>query len=786
MKTPAALTLLLLLAACQPPEPSRTGSTPTPLPDDAGANSGDIDTPDSADHDDAAPAEDADPGGCQSDGACGPGSICQAEQCLPGCRFDDACGPGAICQDEQCQPGCRDPSDCPPDHTCRAAACAPIGCADDGECGGGHKCVDAGCVEIGAVPCDDDGQCGHRWRCAARGICFEGDCLDHEDCASGAWCRQGICLDRRGLLGDLHFRRTYPAHLSEHVTDEGGFYGIGGGLFDLDGDLDLDVFLGGSDPEAGSPPCVYRNVSEPGALAFEPLGALCGFDVGAAVAAGGVDVEGDGRDELVLLGPGRVTLERFHPERATTDLLEGLDPGDPRRTCYAGSYAATDLDLDGRVDLVIGCQDLKRPSRSTQTNLVFLQIDGGRFEPTDLPAYAPLASNGVTLAIGVLDIDNDGLLDVLILNDAFVENGSQDVNTLTTGVALFRAAPDAEQTFDPRDFGQGLRRGGSFMGGGNIEVDGAGEHLYLTDWGPNRLIHFRQGVPVSTATDLGIDLGFERNLALFAWSALVDDLDRNGLDDLLVTQGMVASSAPSDYMSHRDTALLQRAGGLFTRQTDEAGLGAPSTEDSRSRALPFASRGAAKADLDGDGYLDLLIAGLEGVVKIHSEQPTEDNAPDRCALAPAPRVAPGYGLGFAVAALVDGSPDQWRRHDIQGQMRMGSGPHVLTTLTRGLLRFPSGAQVAFDCNGAPGPLRVSEPDWLGVERQGDAALVRIDADWLPGGPAEVVAAVKNDLGAVRRVTAQPAQGRWRVPLRPDDAAILIRLDGRWVPRWLTW
>ena len=85
------------------------------------------------------------------------------------------------------------------------------------------------------------------------------------------------------------------------------------------------------------------NVSEPGEIAFEAVEELCGPHLGRAVAASGVDLEADGRDELVILGEGIIRLERFHPERQTTDLIDLLDTDDPRRNCEAGAMAATDL-----------------------------------------------------------------------------------------------------------------------------------------------------------------------------------------------------------------------------------------------------------------------------------------------------------------------------------------------------------------------------------------------------------------------------------------------------------
>lgn len=662
--------------------------------------------------------------------------------------------------------------------------CVAEGCAQDLECGGDERCVDGGCVEFGAARCGDDGDCGHRWRCSALGTCFEGQCLAHADCEASQWCREGICVERAGTTGALRLARTYPPQVSNHASSEQGSYGTGGALLNYDGDRDLDLFLGGWDPERDSPPCLYRNVTRPREVLFEAVEALCSFDVGPIVTAGGVDVEGDGTDELILMGPGTLRLERFEPTRQSTDLMALLDEDDPRRDCTIGAYAATDLDLDGHVDLLFGCQERKRPDDSTQNNLAFYQRGEGAFVPEALPGYGLLDNPGQTLALGVIDLNDDGLLDIVVVNDAFVNGNNFRDSGLDSGVTLLRNAPDAAEAFTALPLGREERASGSFMGVGNIDVDGQGEHLYLTDYGPNRLIQYVDQSPIDIARELDVELGLAPRGSVFSWAAIVEDLDRNGLDDLFISQGMASSNDAVRYEEHVDTILLQTRQGHFEALTTEAGLDPPSYEDTQGSALPYSSRGAAKMDLDRNGYMDLIVGGLDGVFRFYEEQPTEDNAADRCTLIPRNTVVPGYGLGYAVAQTSEGP---WRRRDMQGQSRMGLSPWVLSSVGRGLLRFPSGAQVPFDCDGRPGPVVVEEPQWVQVERAEAPRRVRVsfvEAPWLQDQvDLRLTLAIRDQDGAVQLVEATEAQGGWEAPLGERDAAIMVRLGARWVARW---
>lgn len=771
LQRPFGILLVFVSCAQTPAQAPNPNDTP-----DAGWEGADMDTR-------AAPADvgeacesDCDQG-CDSDDDCSAGAICTAQACVEGCRFDGACDDGYICEDADCVPGCRDPADCEAGFTCRARQCVFEGCVNDSECGAGFACDEGECVDVGAVACTTSEDCGYRWHCLSTGICHDRECRSHPDCSPADWCRHGVCVDRTGERGQLRFSRVRAPAIDGHTTGEVKTYGAGGALFDMDGDGDDDLMLGAYEFDTDSPPCIYENVSTPGEIEFAPVEGLCGWSFGQAITGGGIDVDGDGREEFLLLGLEVIRLLRFHPEPAVIELRDAIPRGNPRRVCMAGAYAATDFDHDGRIDILIGCQSLKIPRSAEQVNIALRQTEEGGFELWDVPGYEALSDDGVTLALGVIDADQDGLLDVVIVNDTFVESGG-DTNHLRTGTLAYRCAPGATCAFDQRTFGEGTRAWGSYMGVGNVRIGGAGDHLYITDWGPNRLLRSDGRELRDLAAEYRVDLGTNLGLPIFAWSALVDDFDRNGLDDLLVTQGSASPDQFGGYRNHRDVLLLQTGDGDFIAQDREVGLDESTHEDSLHDLRVFSSRGAVKADLDGDGYLDFIVTGLEGHTKIFSETPTVDNAPNRCTLIPVPAIVPGHAVGYAVRPSWS---QDWHRRDMQGNPRFGAARGVLTSHPRGTLRFPSGAEVQFDCTEDRRQI-VAEPAWVDVRLDDGELRITLDTPWLEAPPTLEVAA-RSDGGGVRISSTERDGETWSTALDTHERAVMLKLNGKWIARW---
>ena len=629
-------------------------------------------------------------------------------------------------------PECRNPADCPQFSTCRAGECVETSCQADGECGQGNRCEDRRCVEVGDAACDTADDCGFRWRCSEGGRCVFGECDAHADCPAGQWCKENVCEASRGLVGSVELRRTMLPPLTDHRAGAFEFlYGWGGALLDYDGDGDLDVFLGTLAPESdNSPACLYRNESTPGGLVFEATSA-CGA-LGEPRFGSAIDVDADGTHELITAGRRTLELVRFGAEIERTDLLALVPDDDPRSACDAGSAVVVDLDLDGHLDLLVGCARTRTDPTSDDgyPNLALrwnpttsaFELLGDALPGVDTPAL--LADPGYTLALGVLDVDRDGLPDILIANDTFTSR-DESANFLPPGSALFRCPPDDLLcSFEPHAFDSGDRAWGSFMGFGAIEVDGLGEHIYISDFGPNRLLQFVDRRPRDRAPDQGAEAATAGGHLLFGWAVMVDDFDHNGLDDILVTNGNPERAEPDEFAVQQDMVLFQTADGRFTPRGTEVGLSPPTSEDSLDTEHVYSSRGGVRVDLDHDGYLEVLHTGLTGFAKLHVEQPTADNAP-RCTLRPVTTVVPAMGHSVGVRGE---SEDTFHYRDVQGQIRWGASPWVVTRHRRGTVRFPSGAQVEYECPDT-GVLDVIEPDWIQVTFTDREATIAAEGAW---------------------------------------------------------
>jgi hypothetical protein len=507
-----------------------------------------------------------------------------------------------------------------------------------------------------------------------------------------------------------------------------------------------------------------------------------------AIAGWAVDVDRDGRDELAVVGEGVVKLVRFGEPTRVEDLMALVPEDDLRRRCLGGSALPYDVDLDGWLDLIVACQGTDVTERD---NLTFKLMPGGAsaaLMPRD--PWDQLQDKGIDLALGAVDVDRDGLVDLIVANDAFSTRFEDAFGDFPAGGVFRRCAPDEGCVATRWPFGEGTAESGSYMGVGNVEVDGQGEMIYLADWGPNRLLLYTpEGAVMDLAPDLGVELASDPGTGelLFAWGVVVEDFDRNGLDDLLVSQGRVYAiddpDAPLDvaaFAANRDVILFQTEGGLFRALGQEVGLGPQTLEDSGDAQRPYASRGAVKVDFDADGRLEILIAGMEGRFKLYTEAAPLPGEPARCTLAPSPLLVPAVGYGYEVAPTPQGP---WKRSDVQGQLRLGASPWPTTNLRAGFLRFPSGATVPFDCAGGVGPVAVAEPPWLDWTLGQDGGLsVLVER---PGGaPAQVEAALDLQGDGQAQVVALEAEGgdRWRLPA-PLPRRFMLRLDGRWLPRW---
>jgi hypothetical protein len=205
--------------------------------------------------------------------------------------------------------------------------------------------------------------------------------------------------------------------------------------------------------------------------------------------------------------------------------------------------------------------------------------------------------------VGVFDADNDGRLDILLLNNAGPESGVRH--------AFYRQQADG--TFRDASAGSGLDIAGHGMGVavGDIDNDGWAD-VYISQFGGGRLFRNKGN---ATFEDVTVAAG----VALPHWgtSTTFLDYDRDGWLDLIVvnyvdydpSHACVEASGKADYCHPRQ--FPGTAARLFHNRGTSGGQWA-GYEDVTARAGLAGARssglGVGCADFNGDGWIDIFVA----------------------------------------------------------------------------------------------------------------------------------------------------------------------------------
>ena len=649
---------------------------------------------------------------------------------------------------------------------------------------------DVGSMDAGTVTdpdrCEENSDCRDDQRCSLRGRCYTGDCYEHGDCPPEQRCSKNRCIPRPETELGLVFERRFPnpgsSHFSRFPTNFSD--GFGGALLDVDGDGDLDLYLGSHVPfdlqPEDRPACLYSNESTPSELILEPVGGHCEIAPGFREGGQGIDVDADGRHELLITGNRTLLLQRFYPTEEIDDLLAEVPDDDPRSNCNVATALPIDLDLDGRIDLYVACQTNIRASGPQghvwMSNIPMRQTADGSFQVMSGYPWDDLVNGGNTLAIGAVDIDHNGMIDLVLANDSFTTLAMPElVSDTAPGLVILRSGPDEDLPYPLLFFGQGNAQSGSYMGVANLFLEGFGDHIFLSDFGPNRLVSWDANRrPVDRRVEWGVDLpGSVDEQLLFAWGALADDFNRDGKDDLFLTQGIEESpGSTSTGEEHFDVIFLQREG-RFETYIDEVGISRHDHLDSGDDERFYSSRGAVKADLDQDGYLEIIGAAFEGRPRFHSEVPLPSHHP-RCTLKPIDRYVPTFGIGHAYR---DQNSPSWRRWDVSGQLYFGTSPWPIVPWQTGRFRFASGYETDFNCAGQPGPVELREPEWLEL-KDGE---IHLDLQWMLAPPSAVKIAYRSDQET--RIEEHSPAPRLALAPQPGEHSLMVALDSRWIARW---
>ena len=390
--------------------------------------------------------------------------------------------------------------------------------------------------------------------------------------------------------------------------------GAGVIVFDYDGDGLDDIYL----PDSSGPNALFRNRGDG---SFRDTAAAAGVDDPLGRGNGGcaADFDNDGDQDLYVTNYGPSRLFVNGGDGAFDDQTAGAGLADHDSTFRSTGCAWGDFDRDGLLDLVVVRHLHERELRMFQAegftnavrSLALYRNDGGGtfisrtwyLGDTSLPGSADDIGNlwGAGFQPGWLDYDNDGDLDLYVVNDY----GPQ----VTPNVLWRNDGPGAGDAWSFVDVSAGSGAGVSMYGMGLAVGDYDGDgffDMFVTNIGANVLLrNGGEGRPFAdVAADAGVAGGPVGDQERIAWGAVFFDYDNDADEDLYVVSGYIKQDPrqpdPPPEQQRQPNLLLRNDGdGTFAEVSRGSGADDPGI-----------GRGGVFLDFNDDGCLDLLVANL--------------------------------------------------------------------------------------------------------------------------------------------------------------------------------
>ena len=414
----------------------------------------------------------------------------------------------------------------------------------------------------------------------------------------------------------IHFVHNNGAFGKKYLPET---MGPGVAFIDYDNEGWPDIFLvNGMDwpghEQKQSTPKLYHNNHDG---TFTDVTRKAGLDVemyGLGVAVG--DYDNDGYDDLFVTAYGQNRLFHNNGNGTFTDVTQKAGLQGPKE--FSTSAAWMDYDKDGHLDLVVAnyvqwtpetdlyCTlDGKSKSYCTPESYKGTAVrlwhnrGNGTFE--DVTQKAGLGdATSKTLGVAVLDYDNDGWPDLLFSNDTQPNklyrnnrNGTFSEKAVVAGVAFSE---------------DGVARAG--MGVDAADYDHSGYASVLITNFSNQMVslYHNEGKGLFVDEAPRSEIG-RASLLTLGFGCFFFDYDLDGWQDVLIANGHV----DDDIQKVQANVSYAERVHLF-RNVGEGKFEEVTKSMDAAFAAPRVGRGAAYADINNDGKLDLLLSTNGGPV----------------------------------------------------------------------------------------------------------------------------------------------------------------------------
>ncbi len=388
--------------------------------------------------------------------------------------------------------------------------------------------------------------------------------------------------------------------------------------FDNDGRMDIFFTNGAKLPVVQKTGPEYYNclLRNKGDGTFEDVTAkagLAGEKLGYCIGVAAGDYDNDGQTDLFIANVGRNALYHNNGDGTFTDVTEGSGLDHKPENLLSVGAAWFDYDNDGLLDLIITNYTIWTPETDRRCMAgtadayciptVYKSVDSrlyhnlgrGRFE--DVTERSGIAgSPGKGMGISIADFNGDGLMDVFIANDTVRNHlflNQSNGRFKESGVAYGAAYNE-----------QGSTVSGMGSDAKDYNNDGWVDVLY------NDLVGEVFGLLRNEAGERFEDVTRQSGVyalskGLSGWSVGFIDYDNDGWLDIYSANGDVDNLRSVSKQS--DSMWANTGGKKFVDVTDAMGP---------DFAFVGYQRGSAFADLNNDGFMDLVVTSLNDEPRI--------------------------------------------------------------------------------------------------------------------------------------------------------------------------